>query len=166
MIFFGGGEGVQRHLHTLVADGVEADLESGVHALFRHLGEHVLFILWQAGIVGIVGVGFEQRGGARTQGSIHEALEHAGVQQVVRLGMRRAMLLQYRQGIVEGQPFGDARGELAFPFDFFEDLEIIPGEFRVAGIGIVLRGSDAAAGQFLQSGFHGLRGVCHGWAWG
>ena len=66
------------------------------------------------------------------------------------------MFEQHRQGIVEEQPFRDSDGELALAFDFFKDLEIIPGQFRVLIVRIVLYGSDAAASQFLQSGFNGL----------
>ena len=45
--------------------------------------------------------------------------------------------------IVEGQPLGDARGELSVAFDFLENLEIIPTYLRLSVVGIVLRGGDA-----------------------
>ena len=33
------GEGIERHLRALVSNGVEADLEAGQEALFRHFIE-------------------------------------------------------------------------------------------------------------------------------
>ena len=42
------GEGIEGHLHAFVADGVEADLKAGVHAVFSHLGQLGFVVSWQA----------------------------------------------------------------------------------------------------------------------
>ena len=65
----------------LVADGVEAELESGGGAFDGHFVELVLRVLRKAGVVGVVGVRRFHRGGARAERAIHEAFEHAGVEQ-------------------------------------------------------------------------------------
>ena len=57
--FLGSREGIQRHLHALVANGVKTDLEARKNAFGGHGVEVFHFILRQAGILGIVGVGLE-----------------------------------------------------------------------------------------------------------
>ena len=56
-------ESLQGHLHALVADGMETDLESGAHTLLRHLVQLGLLVLRETGIARIVGIRFEKGGG-------------------------------------------------------------------------------------------------------
>ncbi len=66
------------------------------------------------------------------------------------------MGLQIAQLIVKGHPFGDAGGQFSAMLELLENLEIIPAQLRVSGVGIVLRGSDAPLRQILQGGFDSL----------
>ena len=91
---FGGGKGIERHLHSAIADGVKADLESGRGALDRHAIQLGLLVPRQAGVAGIVGIRRQQRRRARAERAVHEALEHGGVQHGIVRGMVRAMRLQ------------------------------------------------------------------------
>ena len=64
-----------------VADGVKAELEAGSGAFDGHRVELGLVVARDAGVAGIVGVGRVEGGGARAERAVHEALEHAGVEQ-------------------------------------------------------------------------------------
>src|ERR1019366_4635709 len=68
-------ESVERHLHGAVSNSVKADLEAGQRALDGHTIQFALLVLRQAGVAGIVGIGCQQRGRARTQRTIHEAFQ-------------------------------------------------------------------------------------------
>ena len=124
--FLGLGEGIESHLHSLVADGVKANLESGEHALFRQVIQLGRVIAGQAGVLCIVGIRLQQRRGVRSERAIHVSLEHAGVQHQVGLRMRVALSGQFFDGIIEGQPLRNAGGEFAFFFEFLVDLKIFP----------------------------------------
>ena len=88
----------------------------------------------------------------RSQGPIHESLQHSGVQHQIGLRVRVALPAQLVDRIVKGQPLRDARRQLAFFFQLFVDLKILPGRR------IVLSGSDAVLGQIGQRQLQDLRG--------
>ena len=65
--FLGFSKGVERHLHALVADGMEADLEAREHALFGHVIQLGGFVSRQAGVLRIVGIRLQHRGRVRSR---------------------------------------------------------------------------------------------------
>ncbi len=77
----GDVEGVEGHVVGAVADGVEAELEAGGGAFGGHLVELVLVVAGDAGVAGVVGVGRFEGGGAGAERAVHEALEHAEVEE-------------------------------------------------------------------------------------
>ncbi len=132
----GGGEGVERDGVGFVADGVEAELEAGGGALFGHVVEVGLLVARDAGVVGVVGVGFREGGGAGAEGSVHEALEHAEVKERVVGVVGGAARLKSGEGEVEVEPLGDAEVEGAGVFHGLEREPVVP-------VGEVLNGGDA-----------------------
>src|SRR5579864_2792515 len=54
-------EGVERHLHAFIADGMKPNLEACQHSLFRHLVQLGHFITRQAGVLRFISVGLDQR---------------------------------------------------------------------------------------------------------
>ena len=103
-----GGKCVERHLHAFVSDGMEAHLESGEHTRFGHLVQLGLIVLWQAGVLGIIGVRLKECGCVRAERPVHKGLEHAGMQHVVGLGMRFALGFELIERRVKGKPFRNA----------------------------------------------------------
>ena len=85
----------------------------------------------------------------RSERAVHETLQHAGVQHVVRCGMRFALCVQFIQRGVKRKPFADAGGQLAFALELLVDLEVFP-------TGIVLHRSDAPLCCLLQGTFDRL----------
>ena len=107
----GGGEGVEGHGVGAVADGVEAELEAGGGALGGHLVELGLVVAGEAGVVGVVGVGRGEGGGAGAEGAVHEAFEHAGVEEgVVWVVVGAGGALRVATGWLKVEPLGDADG--------------------------------------------------------
>ena len=93
-----------------------------------------------------------------TERTVHEALEHAGVQHRVRGGMLLALRVQLIDRIVEGKPLTHAGGQLAVFFNFFQNVKVIP----VAGV--VLNGGDAPVRGFGQGAIPWPRGAGREWA--
>ncbi len=77
----GGLECVEGHVVGAVADGVEAELEAGSGARGGHLVEVVLLVARDAGVGGLVVVRSFHGGGAGAERAVHEAFEHAEVEQ-------------------------------------------------------------------------------------
>ena len=131
---FGSGEGVEGHCVGLVADGVEAKLEAGGAAGSGHLVEGVLVIACDAGVGGVVGVGFGEGGGAGAEGAVHEGFELADVEEWIVGGMAGSALFEDGDGEVEVEPLGYAEVEFIGVFEGEEDLEVVPvGEVLGAG---------------------------------
>ena len=125
-------------------------LEARQHSLLGHLIQFRGLIARQARVVGIIRIWFQQRRRVAAQRAIHEALQHSGVQHQIRLRMRVALLLQLLDGLVERQPLGDARCQLAVFFEFLVNLEILPIRR------IILRRSHAVLGKVRQRDFNSL----------
>ncbi len=121
-----GGEGVERHLHRPIADGMKADLKPGGDPLFGHGIELSLLVTRQSAVAGVVGIGRQQGGGSRAQGSIHETLQHSGVQHAVGGRLRGAVRLEECDRIVEPQPLRDPHLQPSFSLQLLIDQEIIP----------------------------------------
>src|SRR5689334_17629132 len=81
------GKSVQGHACATVADGMESQLKSGARTLRRLLVQRLLLVAWNAGIFRIVVVRREHGGSTGTKRTIHEALEHGGVQHGILGGM-------------------------------------------------------------------------------
>ena len=113
----------------------------------------------QAGVLRIIRIGLEHRGRVRPQRAVHESLQHSGVQHQVGLRMRVALLVQLLDWIVEGQPFRNARGQLAFFFQLFVDLKIFP-------VGrIILRRGHAMLGEIGERKFQSFSAELVASAW-
>ena len=95
------GKGVERQLHPFVADGVKTDLISGQHALFRHRIQLGRVVLRQSAVLRVIAEGIKHRGGFRAERTIHEALQHSGVEHRVGHGMRVALLVQLFNRVVK-----------------------------------------------------------------
>ena len=116
-----GLKGVERHVIGAVADGVEAELEAGDGALGGHLVEVVLLKARDAGVRGLVVVGRFHRCGAGAERAIHEALEHAEMQQRIVEVVAGAALLEVADRKVEVDPLVDAERKFIFALEGFED---------------------------------------------
>ncbi len=95
-----------------------------------------LVVLGQAGVAGIVREWRFHGGGAGAEGAVHEALEHAGVEEGVVGIVMGAHLLEFFKRVLEGQPLADTDAELALFFHLLKDEEILP-------VAEVLNGGDA-----------------------
>ena len=151
-------ECIERHVVGAVADGVEAELEAGGGALGGHLVEVVLLVARDAGVGGLVVVGRFHGGGAAAERAVHEALEHAEVQQRVVEVVAGAALLEVADGEVEVDPLVDAEGEFVFVLEAFEDEPVVP-------VGEVLHGGDAVGECVADGELRALR-RCRRWAAG
>src|ERR1700739_772606 len=79
--------------------------------------------------------------------SIHEGFKHSGAQHQIGLRMGVAVGSEFIKRGAEWKPLVNPRGELAFLFKFFVDLEVFP-------IGrIVLGRSHAMRGKIGESNF-------------
>ena len=96
------GQGFERHVVGTIADSVEADLEACFDALLCHGVELVLVVAGDAGVAGVVGVGGVEGCGTGTQGTIHEALEHGGVEEGIVLWVGGLAVFEGLDGGVEG----------------------------------------------------------------
>ncbi len=150
----GGFEGVEGHVVGEIADGVEAELEAVGGAVGGHLVELVLIVAREAHVTGLVGVGVVHGCGARTEGAVHERLEHGEMEERVVGGVAGATLVEDREREVEVDPLGDAKGEFAGVLEFFEDEPVVPG-------GVVLDGGDAVGESILDREFEGFA-ACFG----
>jgi len=119
----------------------KADLKPGSNAIFRHLVELCLIVLWESRIAGVVGVRLQQCCRSRTERTVEEALEHAGMKHRVMRVMMCSTLLQDFQRRVEWQPFGDANGQLVLVLQLLVYKEVIPA-------GIVLDTCQTRTGSF------------------
>src|SRR5216683_5406314 len=127
-----------------VADGVEVELESSFVAFdgerFQLIGLHDQ----DAADLGIIGIGLEHGGGARTERAVGDHFESAGLEPRVGGAPIGALVFQVMERLGEVQPFRDADGELAIPFELLVGEEIFPS-------GIILNGSDAILGEIGQN---------------
>src|SRR5262249_36606609 len=101
-------ERLQGHFGAAVANGMEAELETGFNALACHAVQRLLIVLRKTSVIRIVRVWCEQSSGAGAERSVHKALQHAGMEHRVGLGMMGAMALQGLDRIAEVQPLADA----------------------------------------------------------
>src|ERR1700694_910242 len=155
-LLFAQRECVQGHSCPAVPNGMKSKLEAGLGPFRSFLVEGVLLIARDSGVFGIIGVGGKHRSSVRAQGAIHKSLEHGGMQQRI---IRRVMGLHTNQlvhGGVKGQPFGDAKSQLAFLFKLLISQEVFP-------LGVVLGGGDAPTRGILQGQFNRLAPLRGGW---
>ncbi len=155
---FGGGEGVEGHGVGFIADCVEAELEAGGGAFGGELVEFLLIVAGNAGVRGIVGVGFGEGGGARAEGAVHEGLEEADVEEGVVGVVRGSSLLKDGQGEVEVEPLGDAEVELVAVLHGFEDEPVLP-------LGEVLDRGDAVGEGVGDGEVEGFAAGFGSWRW-
>ena len=57
----GAGKGIERHLHSFIANRVKANLEARQHALFCHIVQLLSLVAGQAGVLRIIRIRLEQR---------------------------------------------------------------------------------------------------------
>src|SRR5690349_22284854 len=105
---------------------MEPDLEAITGTLSGHGVQLVLLIARNAGILGIVIVRREHGSSARSQRSIHEAFQHAGVQHGITLWMVAARVEQLVWRRIKGKPLRDAQSELALFFHLLIHKKIFP----------------------------------------
>ena len=144
-----GLECVERHVIGAVADGVEAELEAGDGALGGHLVEVVLLEARDAGVGGLVVVRRFHGCGAAAERAVHEAFEHAEMQQRIVEVVAGAALLEVADREVEVDPLVDAEREFVFAFEAFEDEPVVPCRE-------VLHGGDAVSERVLDGELEGL----------
>ena len=111
-------------------------MEAGGGADGGHLVEFFLVEAGDAGVGGVVGVGVFHGGGAGAEGSVHEALEHAEVEEGVVGGVGGAAGFEDVEGEGEVDPLGEAEFQVAGVLHRHEGEEVVP-------VGEVLDGGDA-----------------------
>ena len=80
----------------------------------------------EAGVAGVVGVGFVHGGSAGAERAVHEALEHREVEEQVVGWVARAALLEDGEGFVEREPLGEAEVEFVRVLELFKGEEVLP----------------------------------------
>src|SRR5262249_50158471 len=79
-LLLGEGERIERHARTAVADSVKAKLKPSAGALRGFVVQGFLLVAGNASVFRIVIVGRKHGGCARAERSVHESLEHSGMQ--------------------------------------------------------------------------------------
>src|SRR6266480_7240413 len=136
-------ENVQRDAISAIADGVEGQLETSLVALNSHRRELFRIAGEDSARRGIVGIGLEHRGGARTHGSIRKCFQGARLQPGILGAALSSHILQLVERQIERQPLRDSNGKFAFFFQLLVYLKIRP-------FGIILDGSDAVPGGIFE----------------
>jgi hypothetical protein len=160
-------ERVERHANPAVADGVELDLPATPVGLSDERVQLLRCPRWQPG-AGVVLVRLQDRGRARVDHAVHEALEDAGVEVGAAAQRERPGLVsvEARAPLAErllrlhDQRAAEPEGELAVRVDPPPERELVLGQPGV------LRGGDAAGMQAGDRPAHGvailvLRGLRH-----
>src|SRR5262249_22805598 len=109
----------------------------------RELIERALLVARDARVRRVVAVGRLERRGTRAERAVHEALEHAGVQERVIQRVRGALALEHLERIAEGQLLTHAHRQLALALELLEDEEVIPAR-------VVLHRGNAVAGRVRE----------------
>ena len=159
---------IERHRRGLVADGVKAQLKARLARARRpSCSARSCVNCGRPGVAGIVSEGRLHGRRARAERSIHEALEHAGVQHRDRSASWWARIFfNSSSGARNGSHSLMRRFELSFLLHLLEDQEEIPvAEVLRAGDAVrerVVDGEFSAAAAFFRCGrrndlFHQVR---------